>query len=101
MTGDLLDQLLVRSQRMIGRNVAGEFILVPIVNRSADASVIYSLNGVGVFIWERLDGRQSGHDLVAAIVDTFEVTIDQARADYQAFVTQLTSVGALEAPESD
>jgi hypothetical protein len=98
---DLLDRQLARSTRMVGRRVAGEFILVPLVNRSADASVIYGLNHVAAFIWDRLDGRTSGRALIEQIIEAFDVTPDQAQADYRTFVTQLTSVGALEAPESD
>jgi hypothetical protein len=95
----LLDQKLVRSPSVVGRRVAGEFILVPIVSRGVDASAIYSLNAVGTFIWERLDGATAGHVLVEALVEAFEVDPSRAREDYEHFVGQLSSLGAIHGAE--
>ena len=92
---DILEAYLARSPNVVGRRVGGEFILVPIVDRGVDASAIYSLNDVGTFIWERLDGQTSGQALVGALVEAFEVDATRASADYEAFVTQLRSVGAI------
>ena len=92
---DILEAPLARSPNVVGRRVGGEFILVPIVARGVDASAIYSLNEVGAFIWERLDGQTAGQALVGALVEAFEVDAAQASADYRAFVTQLTSLGAI------
>jgi hypothetical protein len=100
MTSALLDRALERSERVVGRRVAGEYILVPIVGRGADADSIYSLNAVAAFIWEHLDGHTTGHGLVEAVVEAFDVLPEQAREDYEAFVTQLSSLGALRARDS-
>ena len=58
---------------MIGRWVAGEFVIVPLRDHAADIDSIYNLNGVAAFIWERLDGRTSGQEVVEALVERFEV----------------------------
>jgi hypothetical protein len=92
---DPLDQKLARSERVVGRRVAGEYVLVPIVARGADANAIYTLNAVGAFIWERLDGVTTGRSLVTALVDAFDVEPARAQEDYLSFVSQLSSVGAL------
>ncbi len=84
-----------RSERMIGRWVAGEFVIVPLRDQAADIDSIYNLNGVAAFIWERLDGRTSGQAVVRALVERFEVEERIAAADYVAFLEQLESIGAV------
>jgi hypothetical protein len=84
-----------RSERMVGRHIADEYLVVPIVGRGADLDSIYHLNGVGAFIWQRLDGKTVGHVIVEAIVERYEVTRERARRDYVQFIEQLESIGAV------
>ncbi len=80
---------------MVGRKVAGEYILVPIVGRGADVDAIFNLNGVGAFIWERLDGKTGGAEIVHALAERYDV--DEARAgdDYCDFIGKLQSIHAV------
>jgi hypothetical protein len=80
---------------MVGRRVADEFILVPLVGRGADVDSILNLNRVGAFIWETIDGRRDGAEVVAALVERFEVERDRAVFDYLDFVEKLLSLHAL------
>jgi hypothetical protein len=80
---------------MVGRKVADEFILVPLVGKGADVDSILNLNRVGAFIWERLDGKSDGHAVVAAMVARFEVDRERAAADYLEFAEKLLSVSAV------
>jgi hypothetical protein len=91
-----LDRALSRSERIVGRRIADEYLLVPILSRGADADSIFNLNAVGAFIWERLDGRATGDEIVSAIVEHFEVGRPQAERDYRAFVSQLLEIGAIQ-----
>ena len=90
-----LDQVYARSEHMVGRRIADEFVLVPLVGRGADIDGLYDLSAVGAFIWERLDGRASGERIVAAVLDSFAVERAQAEADYLDFVSQLVSIAAV------
>jgi len=87
-----------RSERMVGRWVAGEFVVVPLRDRAADLDAIYNLSRVAAFIWERLDGRASGQEVVQALVERFEVSEEQAAADYLRFLEQLRSIEAVVEP---
>jgi len=91
----LLAQALARSERMVGRQVAGEYILVPLVGRGADLDSIFNLNRIGAFVWERLDGRTPGSAIVDAMVHRFAVDRETAEADYAQFVGQLQTIGAI------
>lgn len=80
---------------MVGRKIADEFILVPIVGRGADVDAIFTLNRVGAFIWDHLDGRTSGETIVAAMVEGFDVDRTQAESDYESFLAQLLQIQAV------
>jgi hypothetical protein len=84
-----------RSEDVVARKIASEFILVPIVRRSADLDSIFDLNGVGAFIWERLDGHMSGQEIVRALTEEFDVSEVQAAGDYRVFLEQLSSIGVV------
>lgn len=91
----LLDAVFARSERVVGRRVADEFLLVPLRGRGADVDSMYDLNRVGAFIWERLDGRADGHDIVSALREHFDVDAARAADDYVEFMQQLESVHAV------
>jgi hypothetical protein len=91
-----LDVALVRSASVVGRKVAGEYVLVPLAGSAADIDSVYGLNAVGAFIWERLDGRRRGHDIVRSLEDAYVVDTTRATADYLDFVSSLLAVGAVE-----
>ena len=89
-------EVYARAERMVGRRIADEFILVPIVGHGAEVDSIFNLNHVGAFIWERLDGTNSGAAIVRALVERYEVTRKRAEADYQDFVDKLLSINAIQ-----
>jgi hypothetical protein len=79
----------------VARRIADEFLLVPLVGRGANLDAIYSLNRVGTFIWERLDGSATGRDIISALCDSFDVTSSEAEADYHDFVRTLLGIKAV------
>jgi Coenzyme PQQ synthesis protein D (PqqD) len=90
-----LDEIFVRSDRMVGRRIAEEYLLVPIVGRAADVEAIYTLNAIAAFIWERLDGETPGKAMIRAIAERYDVNDETAMADYLAFIEQLQSIQAV------
>jgi hypothetical protein len=90
-----LDEVLVRSEDIVARTIAGECLLVPIARRGASLDAIYNLNRVGAHIWESIDGLTTGHAIVAGIAERFDVAPETAAADFTEFASLLLSVGAL------
>jgi hypothetical protein len=90
-----LTTVYARSERMVGRRIADEFVIVPILSRGADADAIFNLNRVGAFIWERLDGKLSGNAIVEAMLEHFDVDRQQAESDCRGFLAQLLEIGAI------
>jgi hypothetical protein len=92
-----LSAVFARAERMVGRRIADQFLLVPIVSRGADVDSLFNLNRVGTFIWEQLDGRTPGSQIVEALVSRFAVERAQAEADYRSFLASLLEIHAVEA----
>jgi hypothetical protein len=90
-----LDAVWARSTRMVGRKVAGEYVLVPLAGSAADIDSVYNLNPVATFIWEHLDGRQSGREIVRSLQGAYAVDPAQAEKDYLELVRTLLDLGAL------
>ncbi len=80
---------------MVGRRIGDEYVLVPIVGRGADVDSLFTLSPVAAFIWERLDGTQTGDAILDAILECFDVPRERAEQDYLAFLTQLLSIRAV------
>ena len=90
-----LSQRYQKNPEMVARQIAGELILVPIRQNVADMDCIYTLNPVGAFIWDKLDGRATLADLQAAIVNEYDTDAQTAAADLAEFVQELEAAGAI------
>ena len=91
-----LGQAWARSERIVGRRIGDELVLVPLAGRGADLDSIYSLNRVAAFVWERLDGGTTGEAVVDALVGRFEVDRERAAADYLELLETLRDLSAVE-----
>lgn len=94
--GALLDEAPSRSETVVARRVREESVLVPILRQGTDVGSVYGLNAVGSAIWELLDGRTTGHEIVDVLVERFEVDRSRAVRDYEAFVARLEALGFVE-----
>ena len=81
MSRPRLDETWARSERMVGRRIGDEYVLVPLAGRGADLDSILNLNHVAAFVWEQLDGTRTGSAVVDAVVERFDVERERAEAD--------------------
>jgi hypothetical protein len=72
-------------------------LLVPIKDNVGDLGCIYSLNPVGAFIWELIDGERRFLDIQREIVEEFEVAYEEAQNDLHDFLDDLHKLGAITA----
>ena len=89
---EILSRRYRKSPDLVFRQIAGEFVLVPIRHDVADLEAVYTLGGVGVRIWELLDGERDGHAILDQIVQEYDVTPDEARTDLLEFLGELEAV---------
>jgi hypothetical protein len=90
-----LDETWVRAERMVGRRIGEEYVLVPLAGRGADLDSILNLNRVAAFVWEQLDGTRTGAAVVAAVVERFEVEHPRAEADTLELLDTLAGLEAI------
>ena len=62
---------------------------------------VLSLNPVGTFVWEQIDGHHSLQDILDIICDEYEVTVEEAATDLQKFMTELEEHKLLSVREID
>jgi hypothetical protein len=91
-----LQQVFARSDRMVGRRIAGEYVVIPLAGRGADLDSILNFNRVGAFIWEQLDGQRSGRQIVTALAARFDVDAETAAGDYLDFLAKLRELKAVQ-----
>ena len=84
-----------KNKDFVFRKIGDETILVPIKDNVGDMESIYNMNEVGAFIWEQLDGEKTLLDIKNMVLDEFQVSPEQARADLCDFVSKLKEVNAI------
>ena len=92
------DEMLVRSQSVVARVVAGETLIVPVRAKVGDLALIYSFNGTGTRIWKLLESPKTVADLATAIASEYEVEAAQAERDVTEFVGEMKAAGLVEVP---
>ncbi len=91
----LLDKVYKKSDSIVFRKIADEFILVPIRQNVGDLESISTLNEVAARIWELIDGKMKVREIKDKIVEEFEVTPQQAEKDLIEYLQQLKEIEAI------
>ena len=90
-----LDKVYKKSDSIVFRKIADEFILVPIRQNVGDLESISTLNEVAARIWELIDGKMKAREIKDKIVEEFEVTPQQAEKDLIEYLHQLKEIEAI------
>lgn len=77
------------------RKIAGETIAIPSGAAARELSGLLALNGSGEFLFGLLQSEQTAESLVQAMLDTYEIDLDTARADVAEFLDILRENGIL------
>jgi hypothetical protein len=85
------EKYVTRSKHIASRLFNGEMMIM-----SASDSTLFNLNGVAALIWQAADGRTPLSEIVRErICAEFDVPMDVAYRDAEAFVKDLESHGIL------
>jgi methyltransferase-like protein len=74
------------------RNVGNEKILVPLKNNIADMTELFTLNEVGSFIWDKIDGKNTEEDITNAITNEFDIDETTAKKDLTEFIEKFEKI---------
>ena len=84
-----------RNPDFIYRRIVDESVLVPIHRDVANMDSIYTLNGVGATIWERLAEPASLKELQQAVLDEYDAAPELVNADVTQFLDEMVSINAI------
>lgn len=77
------------------RQIAGEYLAVPISNDAGDDTNIVILNPVSQVIWNKLDAGASFDELLNLVTNEFDVSKEAASSDIKEFLDGLEQAGLL------
>lgn len=83
-------QIPYRNENLVWRVLDDGVVVV-----SPQQGQVRVLNRVGTTIWELIDGRHTITDLETALVEQYDVSLEQAGRDLQSFLADLTERGLL------
>ena len=83
------------SNEFILREIAGEYLLVPVGSAASAFHGLITLNETGQLLFSALSRACTVEDLTALLTAEYEVDEQTARADVLEFLQQLRDVGAL------
>ena len=78
------------------RELAGDYILVPIGPSALELNGMITLNEIGVYIWKKLESGCNYDQLLTDITDEYDVTHDVAKRDLDEFLLQLQQANIVE-----
>lgn len=84
------------SKEFILREIAGEYILVPVGKAALEFSSMISVNEIGALIWKCLEKGSSVSEIVNVILNEYEIDEDTAKKDVEEFIQYLYQVKILE-----
>jgi hypothetical protein len=77
------------------RQIAGEYLAVPISNDAVENAGIVILNPVSQIIWGKLETGATFDEILNTITTEFDVSEDEATADIKEFLDGLEEAGLL------
>lgn len=80
---------------IVAREIVDEFILVPVSAELAAMHSFFTLNSVGRYIWEQLNGANTLQVIVGGITQTFEVSLTTATDDLHQLIDELKQAGLI------
>ena len=86
-------------QDVVLRQVAGNWIVLPLAGVKLDSADMLNLNDTGAMLWNVLKNDPRPEALVAALTAEYDVSIQQAQADVDAFLQKLIAAGCMEEKE--
>ena len=77
------------------RDIAGDLLLVPAGKAALDLNGMLTLNEVGAEIWRMLPEVADEEELIAKLLEIYEVEEPELRADVTDFLNALKKMGIL------
>ena len=77
------------------REVAGNFVVIPLGKNTVDFSGMITLSETGALLWKKLEEGADEAQLVTAMLDEYDVDEKTAAEDIKAFLKKLGDAGLI------
>lgn len=71
------------------REVAGSSVVIPLGKSAVDFNGMITLSETGAFLWKKLEQGSNENELVAALLEEYEIDEATAKNDTEAFLKKL------------
>lgn len=78
------------------RKVADSYVVVPVGPAVADFNGMINLNEAGAFLWQLLENDTTEAEVVANMLEHYDVSEELAKADVEKFIAQLSDADLLD-----
>lgn len=78
------------------RNVADNYIVVPVGKASLEFKGLINLNGVGAFIWECLEKETTIEEVIDKVIQEYGIDSELAKRDVNNFINKLVEAKLLD-----
>ena len=78
------------------KEIAGEYIVIPLGSLSEEMNVTITLNETGKDIWKSLEKNKNKEEIVKLILEKYDVSEEKAQQDVQNFINQMIEKGFIE-----
>ena len=83
------------NKEFVLREIAGDYILVPVGDTALEFNGLITLNEVGAFLWGKLQQDVELEQLVDAVLDEYDIDNETATHDAEEFVENLKKAGII------
>ncbi len=83
------------------REIAGECVLIPTGVTTQEFNGLITLSETAKFIWENIENVDSFQEMIALILENYEIDEQTATKDAWEFINQLTETGFVVCTKKD
>ena len=83
------------SDQFVLRDICGEYLLVPLGEKTKTYNGVFSLSETGAFIIQKLNDNQDIPVIAQSIAEEFDIDVAAAYEDVSSFIKQLREYGIL------
>lgn len=84
------------SKNLIIREIAGEYILIPVGEAAMKIHGMINLSETAAFLWKKLQDECTEEDLVNALLAEYEIDRESAVTDVRELLEQMRKIGVME-----
>ena len=83
------------SPQFILREIADEYVVVPVGEEAERIHGLLKLNEQGAFLWKLMEKEQTEETLLHALLNDYQAEADAAKKDISVFLDKLRRIGCL------